>query len=168
MNSLKLCFKVGINFFECIELTIRSLNSHICVSVSTVSRPGSLLLLETVPSCKDGKINIYSRCSDAHNTLLSRPTSGSRCNLQWPAAWPHRVHRQQWALHCGQHNALFTYSSEHLKYSSGLGWAEADLSKSPACGQISSLEQMMMSKQWGDSRADTGQTSGSRVVDRNS
>ena len=52
---------------------IRSLNSHICVSVSTVSRPGSLLLLETVPSCKDGKINIYSRCSDAHNTLLSRP-----------------------------------------------------------------------------------------------
>ena len=84
------------------ELTIRSLNTHICVSVSTVSRPGSLLLLETVPSCKDGKINIYSRCSDAHNTLLSRPTSGSRCNLQWPAAWPHRVHRQQWALWAAQ------------------------------------------------------------------
>ena len=154
MNYLKLCFKVGIKF--------RSLNTHICVSVSTVSRPGSLLLLETVPSCKDGKINIYSRCSDAHNTLLSRPTSGSRCNLQWPAAWLHRVHRQHWE-HCGQHNALFTYSSEHLKYSSGLGWAEADLSKSLACGQISSLEQMMMSKQWGDSRADTGQTSGSKL-----
>ena len=160
MNSLKLCFKVGINFFECIELTIRSLNSHICVSVSTVSRPGSLLLLETVPSCKDGKINIYSRCSDAHNTLLSRP------RLQAPDVTSSGqqldpIECTGSSEHCGQHNALFTYSSEHLKYSSG--WAEADLSKSPACGQISSLEQMMMSKQWGDSRADTGQTSGSKL-----